>query len=35
LPIAEKMSGQKLEPTFVYGVRSYGKDSSLKMYIEI
>ena len=32
LPIAEKMSGQKLEPTFVYGVRSYGKDSSLKMH---
>ena len=32
LPIAEQMSGQKLEPTFVYGVRSYGKDSSLKMH---
>ena len=32
LPIAEKMSGQKLEPTYVYGVRSYGKDSSLKMH---
>ena len=26
------MSGQKLEPTYVYGVRSYGKDSSLKMH---
>ena len=32
LPIAEKMSGQKLEPTYVYGVRSYSKDSSLKMH---
>ena len=32
LSIAEKMSGQKLEPTYVYGVRSYGKDSSLKMH---
>ena len=32
LPIAEQMSGQKLEPTYVYGVRSYGKDSSLKMH---
>ena len=32
LPIAEKMSGQKLEPTFVYGIRSYGKDTSLKMH---
>lgn len=32
LPIAEQMSGEKLEPTFVYGVRSYGKDSSLKMH---
>ena len=32
LPIAEKMSGKKLEPTFVYGIRSYGKDTSLKMH---
>ena len=30
LPLAEKMSGQKLEPTFVYGIRSYGKDCTLK-----
>ena len=32
LPIAEQMSGQKLEPSFIYGVRSYTKGSSLKMH---
>ena len=32
LPIAEKLSGQKLEPTFVYGLRQYSKDAVLKAH---
>ena len=32
LPIAERLSGQKLQPTFVYGLRQYGKGAVLKAH---
>jgi len=32
LPIAERLSGQKLQPTFVYGLRQYSKDAVLKAH---
>ena len=32
LPIAEKLSGQKLEPTFIYGMREYSKNAVLKAH---
>jgi prolyl 4-hydroxylase len=32
LPIAELLSGQKLEPTFVYGLRKYKKGAVLKAH---
>ncbi len=31
-PIAEKMSGEILEPTFIYGLREYTNGASLKMH---
>lgn len=32
LPIAEKLSGQKLQATYVYGLRQYGKGAVLKAH---